>query len=215
MNFAKRTLMVVGVVTLAVLIVAVIAPNTAHGLVAALVQVTNTTANPVPITSVDLSNPIAIDQHCNLDIKSGLCSPESGPGSSHMYTVPAGKNLSLDSVGGMCEIFDSTGAKPTFYYAELVLNTHPLFLNPQYQDVVVDDGKGEAVTTYSFSQSLTAYLPATGVLDFSAALSPGVYKDSSGRTVSGVFYSTLNPPMDQFPGRAGCDVTFFGHLLNQ
>ena len=53
MNYAKRMLMGVGVVVIAAMIVALIAPNTAHGLVAALVQVTNTAANPVPTVATD------------------------------------------------------------------------------------------------------------------------------------------------------------------
>ncbi len=48
MQFAKRMLMVAGAVALAAILGMAIAPKAAHGLVAALVQVTNTTANPIP-----------------------------------------------------------------------------------------------------------------------------------------------------------------------
>jgi hypothetical protein len=48
MQFPKRLLMGVGGVALAGILGVAIAPRAAHGLVAALVQVTNTTANPVP-----------------------------------------------------------------------------------------------------------------------------------------------------------------------
>jgi hypothetical protein len=53
MNFAKRLLMVVGVASLAGTVGALLAPKTAHALVATLVQVVNTTAQPVPTRDVD------------------------------------------------------------------------------------------------------------------------------------------------------------------
>jgi hypothetical protein len=48
MNFAKRMLMVVGGVAVAGLLGAILTPKAAHGIVATLVQVVNTPANPVP-----------------------------------------------------------------------------------------------------------------------------------------------------------------------
>jgi hypothetical protein len=53
MNFAKRISMFVGFVALAVACVLLLAPKTTHALVAALVQVTNTTANPAVIQDAD------------------------------------------------------------------------------------------------------------------------------------------------------------------
>jgi len=53
MNFAKRVLMFVGFVILAAALVSVLAPKATHALVATLVQVANTSANPVPNSSVD------------------------------------------------------------------------------------------------------------------------------------------------------------------
>ena len=46
MNYAKRMLLGVGVVVIAAMIVALVAPKTAQRLVAALVQVTNTPSEP-------------------------------------------------------------------------------------------------------------------------------------------------------------------------
>jgi len=50
MNFAKRLLMVAGAVAMAGIFGALLAPKAAHGIVATLVQVTNTSSNPVPVT---------------------------------------------------------------------------------------------------------------------------------------------------------------------
>jgi hypothetical protein len=52
-NFTKRLLMMIGVVALAATFGALVAPKTTHALVATLVQVVNTTANPVPTNDVD------------------------------------------------------------------------------------------------------------------------------------------------------------------
>ena len=49
-KLAKRFLMVSGAVTLAAILAAAIAPKAAHALAAALVQVTNTIANPACLT---------------------------------------------------------------------------------------------------------------------------------------------------------------------
>jgi hypothetical protein len=50
MNFAKRILMVAGAGALAGILAIAIAPKTAHALVAALVQVSNTPSSAVPVT---------------------------------------------------------------------------------------------------------------------------------------------------------------------
>jgi hypothetical protein len=54
-KFAKRILMISSAVTLAAILAAAIAPKAARALAAALVQVTNTTANPVP--NLDVNTP--------------------------------------------------------------------------------------------------------------------------------------------------------------
>ena len=48
MKFARKTWMGVGGVVLAALILPLLAPKTVHAIAATLVQVTNTTSNPVP-----------------------------------------------------------------------------------------------------------------------------------------------------------------------
>jgi hypothetical protein len=49
MKFAKPTLIGIGGVVLAALLLPLVAPRTVHALAAALVQITNTTSNPVPV----------------------------------------------------------------------------------------------------------------------------------------------------------------------
>ncbi len=107
MNFAKRTLMVVGVVALAVLIVAVLAPNTAHGLVAALVQVTNTTANPVPTASTDAQSGFVASNYCYFNSSW----PQDQCALDPLYSVPAGKIAVLESASGACVTSSAKGMR--------------------------------------------------------------------------------------------------------
>jgi hypothetical protein len=54
MKFSRMLLQIVGATTLVIILGAVVAPKAARGVAAALVQVTNTSANPVPVTAVQL-----------------------------------------------------------------------------------------------------------------------------------------------------------------
>ncbi|MGA3010057.1 MAG: hypothetical protein ABSD72_07325 [Terracidiphilus sp.] len=75
MKFAKPALMLVGCVLLTGLTLTLFAPKTVHALAAALVQVTNTDANPVPTTTAAPVSPFfALLQ------LSGTGSQSAGPG---------------------------------------------------------------------------------------------------------------------------------------
>lgn len=56
MKFARRALTIFGGAVLLVALAGLLAPKAAHALVATLVQVTNTSANPVPTVAVDTRN---------------------------------------------------------------------------------------------------------------------------------------------------------------
>jgi hypothetical protein len=75
MKFAKPALMVVGCVLLTGLTLTLLAPKTVHALAAALVQVTNTTANPVPTTTAVPATPFFGRMQL-----SGTISQSVGPG---------------------------------------------------------------------------------------------------------------------------------------
>ncbi|MGB0035009.1 MAG: hypothetical protein WBP79_06000 [Candidatus Acidiferrales bacterium] len=57
MSLIRRTVSALGGILIAVLLIAALAPKATRGVVAALVQVTNTSANPVPTVSVNNLNP--------------------------------------------------------------------------------------------------------------------------------------------------------------
>lgn len=102
MRFAKRMLMVAGAVALAGLLGVAIAPKAAHGMVAALVQVTNTPANPVNTLAADAATAFVEESICNFGgTNSCVVSP--------LYTVPAGQIAVIDSVSGYCMVDPGAG----------------------------------------------------------------------------------------------------------
>jgi len=92
MQILQRLLMGFGSILAAALLLALLAPKSAHALVAALVQVTNTTANPVPTVATD--NP-ALQPLGNFQFNLG-----GGP--NFTLPVPAGKTLVLEEFGVDC-----------------------------------------------------------------------------------------------------------------
>jgi len=90
MKFAKWIVMGSGGVVLALLCVVLISPKTAHALVAALVQVTNTRSNPVPTQDVDIAARHPFTASCNVFGNSGafvVCQPTPAPPTSGYETV--------------------------------------------------------------------------------------------------------------------------------
>jgi hypothetical protein len=63
MNLVRKTATTLGGIFFAVLLIAALAPKAARGVAAALVQVTNTSANPVPTVSSDANFPY-VNQIC-------------------------------------------------------------------------------------------------------------------------------------------------------
>jgi len=99
MNFVKRVLMFVGFVVLAAALVSVLAPKATHALVATLVQVANTSANPVPNTDVDNSGrATTVLQNCDGRslVGDGQLSCDTG------YNVPAGQRFVIEELEANC-----------------------------------------------------------------------------------------------------------------
>lgn len=75
MKFAKPTLIGIGGVVLAGLLLPFVAPKTVHALAATLVQITNTTSNPVPVAPAVPATPFF-----GLMQLSGTGAQSAGPG---------------------------------------------------------------------------------------------------------------------------------------
>ena len=112
MNFAKRLLMVAGAVALAGTFGALLAPKAAHGIVATLVQVVNTSANPVPTQAVDNHARHALGLDASVVIPDGQLGVFGTFGDANgPYTVPAGKRLVMESLSAQFNL--PTGQQPT------------------------------------------------------------------------------------------------------
>ncbi len=118
MNFAKRILMFVGFVVLAAALVSVLAPKATHGLVATLVQVTNTPANPVPTVATD--NPALRPYGKYLTIFPGQTSAS--------FQVPAGQTLVIEQLHYTCLGPLPSGFVPAFFVS-LTTGGTPLAFN--------------------------------------------------------------------------------------
>ena len=100
MNLVKKVLMFVGFVVLASALVSVLSPKATHALVATLVQVANTSANPVPNKDVDfpvravIQSPNCIGNAYPPGNVYASCSPS--------YTVPAGQRFAIEQLEAFC-----------------------------------------------------------------------------------------------------------------
>lgn len=102
MRLLKQALGVfTALITLAV-IADLVAPKRAHAVVAALVQVTNTTDNPISTISANAHNSFVVQDHCNFNGE--FCTVPS------LYNVPPGQVAVVDSVTALC--FLSSGTQP-------------------------------------------------------------------------------------------------------
>lgn len=105
MNVVRKMLSALGGIFLAALFIALLAPKATRGIAAALVQVVNTAANPVPTREVGIGNePFQTFLCASAGDQSGFCSPF--PSS---FTVPATtsdgaavRRLVIESLSGEC-----------------------------------------------------------------------------------------------------------------
>ena len=96
MRFAKGMLMSLGAMALAVAFLTFVAPKAAHAVVATLVQVSNTTANPAITQDVSKFASENVELHC---ISFFHCGQILSDGSLHGdYQVPAGHSLVITTI---------------------------------------------------------------------------------------------------------------------
>jgi hypothetical protein len=96
MQFTKKFLVGLGAAALAAILLVVAAPKAVHATVAALVQVANTSSNPVPILEADAATAFVVTAFCNFG------APPGNDCGSALYSVPGGKTAVLESFSGTC-----------------------------------------------------------------------------------------------------------------
>lgn len=101
MNLIRKALTTLGGVLLVALLIAALAPKAARGVAAALVQVTNTSANPVPTVSADANFPYEA-AFC----AGSICTPSQSSFSVPTTTttgVPV-KRLVMEDLNANCDL---------------------------------------------------------------------------------------------------------------
>ena len=111
MKSAKNLLMVAAAFALAMILFVIAAPKAAHALVATLVQVTNTSANPVPTSDAAVRFQTAVCAVTGpVSTATNFCAPNST--TFVVPTVTSGgaavKRLVLENVSGFCSNFDNS-----------------------------------------------------------------------------------------------------------
>jgi hypothetical protein len=124
MKFAKSLLMGTGGVALSGLLLALLAPQAAHGLVAALVQVANTASAPAIASLIDDPGRVAFMQNASFScFSAGSCTYVSPS------AVPAGHRVVIQHVSGAL-VFQST---PSWILVTMLAQTEnsitPAFFN--------------------------------------------------------------------------------------
>ncbi len=101
MNVLRRIAMVIGGTVVVALVIGLAAPKTVHALVSALVTVTNTAANPVPVDpDGNAANDIVLTSVVQLNGTSDFVeqSPFVDLHGGSPYVVPNGKRFVIDNV---------------------------------------------------------------------------------------------------------------------
>jgi len=193
MNIIRKAVSALGGIFLAALSIAALAPRATHAVVAALVQVTNTSANPVPTVRVEPLNSFDSNGLCRfLNTDNGyndfcLLDP--------IYTVPAGQIGVIEHASGRCIVDAGGGIREArvkigpsggldnlaTQFSFLVPGSPQGFLNPAVtnQNIV------------SFAQATKTYVAAGNQIDFEV-FSTGVQSilfDSCELDISGYLVS--------------------------
>jgi hypothetical protein len=103
MNIIRKAVTTLGGVFLAALLIAALAPKAAHGIAASLVQVANTSANPVPT--------VAADNPANFPVQAQLCTSDTSNCPNPIFMVPTTtstglpvKRLVIENFSGTCSL---------------------------------------------------------------------------------------------------------------
>lgn len=172
-----------GTVLLAALLIVGLAPKTVHAVVATLVQVTNTSANPVPTLEEEAQSGFMVSGVCTYggtDVSAQLCEVNG------LYTVPAGKTAVIESFSGLCTTDPGTA-----------LIEFDLALTAPGGTFVMQRIPPSSATPYNGTVSQEAALN----------LKSYAYGGASGSPIS--FSGFANADQD---ARAACGVTMTGHL---
>lgn len=121
MNALRKALTTLGGILLAALLITALAPRAARGVAAALVEVVNTTANPIPNRDVDMPGRHAVT--LGFDDESNSGSANFTNLDQTPFVVPTGQRLVVESVNGIVELLHSTSTNGGYYYVSCGVGT--------------------------------------------------------------------------------------------
>ena len=104
MQILRQLLVGLGSILAVALLLAVAAPKSARALVAALVQVTNTTANPVPVVDVQSAAQQSVELECNPAEQICYQIQPDGSNNNTAWVVPSGMHYVVSDVEVTSEI---------------------------------------------------------------------------------------------------------------
>ncbi|HUJ30124.1 MAG TPA: hypothetical protein VLY23_02505 [Candidatus Acidoferrum sp.] len=174
---------------LAVLLIIVLAPRAARGVAAALVQVTNTSSNPVPVVAAAALNSFDSNGFCQFvptdNGHNDFCLVDP------IYTVPAGKIAVIEHASGRCIVDPGTGLRE----ARLKIGPSGGLDNLPTQFSFFVPGPPENFPTensiVSFAQSTKTYVAAGGAINLEIFATAGQQTtfDSCAVDISGYLVS--------------------------
>jgi hypothetical protein len=180
MNHVRKVVSALGGIFLAALLIAALAPKVTHAVVATLVQVNNTSANPVPTVVVDAVNSFDANGFCQfLPSDNGVndfCLVDP------IYTVPAGQIAIVEHASGRCVVDAGTAVREARFRigpggALDATPTQYSFFVPGQPEKFLDFG-----SIVSFAQATKTYVKAGSAIDlevFASASQSSIYFNDS------------------------------------
>jgi hypothetical protein len=161
MNITRKAVTTLGGIFLAALLITALAPKAARGVAAALVQIANTGADPVPVEDHARQAVLLIADASIVD----TASPIAFSGTHGAFSIPPGKRLVIESVSG--RLYLPAGSYPVGASLNGTLGTnYDEFLAPPE---ITFFGSGEILTISSFSQSVHFYTDTPPAIVFSVS----------------------------------------------
>jgi hypothetical protein len=163
MRFARRLLMVAGAVALAGILGVAVAPKAAHAIVATLVTVTNTTANPVGTSDANNGAFQPVRFVISVNDNAGAASlVGTGP------TVPANKRLVVENISVYATIGGDEQLDAVWFSNS---SANYVLVNPQTTDKYAI-GTGAEEGFYSYNRPVTAYFDPGDTLQLQVFRAP-------------------------------------------
>jgi hypothetical protein len=177
MNITRKAITTLGGIFLAALLISALAPQAARGVAAALVQIANTGADPVPIEDHARQAVLLVAE--SLSVQSSVLIAFSG--THGPFSIPAGKRLVIESVSGT--LYLPAGSFPVGAALHGTLGTdYDQFLAPP---TITLSGTGDILSLSTFSQPVRFYTDTTPSIVFSVSGSASsTYVTASGYLVN-------------------------------